>query len=198
MTNVAISGLPAATALTGSELVPIVQAGVTRRTTVSAIPGTFIDARSYAIDPTGSSDSSVGGNLAIIDAINQKKQLIWPSGLFKLNGPLIAFTGVQQSFQMYGQVGPPILLIRRRRHLRIQLALPATLQMRIQFSTRTIPMHRQLSPTLGASWCLRISRSLDRTWHQRRLQHSAPGRQLRKLRTSPQDARMVVMRLVAV
>lgn len=105
MTNVAISGLPAATALTGSELVPVVQAGVTSRTTVSAIPGTYIDARSYAIDPTGTTDSSVGGNLAIIDAINQKKPLIWPSGLFKLNGPLIAFVSVQNSFQMYGQGG---------------------------------------------------------------------------------------------
>lgn len=105
MTNVAISGLPAASALTGSELVPIVQSGVTSRTTISAIPGTYIDARSYAIDPTGATDSSVGGNLAIADAINQKKQLIWPSGLFKLNAPLLAFTNVQESFQMYGQGG---------------------------------------------------------------------------------------------
>jgi hypothetical protein len=109
MTNVAISGLPAATSLTGGEFVPIVQAGVTSRTTINAISefllGTYIDARNYAIDPTGATDSSVGGNLAIIDAINQKKKLIWPSGLFKLNGPLIAFTGAQQSFQMYGQGG---------------------------------------------------------------------------------------------
>src|ERR1700730_17206918 len=101
MTNVAISGLPAASALTGGELVPVVQGGATSRTTVSAFSnlllGTYIDARNYAIDPTGTADSSVGGNVAIIDAINQKKKLIWPSGLFKLNTPLIAFIGVYDS-----------------------------------------------------------------------------------------------------
>jgi hypothetical protein len=89
MTNVAISGLPAASTLTGSELVPIVQSGLTSRTTMSAIGklllGTYIDARNYAIDPTGATDSSVGGNLAIIDAINQKKALVWPSGLSNLS-----------------------------------------------------------------------------------------------------------------
>lgn len=86
MTNVAISGLPVAGTLTGSELVPIVQSGVTSQTTVNGISdlllGTYIDARNYAIDPTGTTDSSVGGNLAIIAAINQKKKLVWPSGLF--------------------------------------------------------------------------------------------------------------------
>lgn len=109
MTNVAISGLPAASALSGGELVPVVQGGVTSRTTVSAfgnlLLGTYIDARNYAIDPTGATDSSVGGNQAIADAISQKKQLVWPSGLFKLNAPLIAFTGGFDSFQMYGQGG---------------------------------------------------------------------------------------------
>jgi hypothetical protein len=109
VTNVAISGLPAASALTGSELLPIVQSGTTSRTTIGAVSnlilGDYIDARNYAIDPTGGVDSSVGGNLAIIDAINQKKKLVWPSGLFKLNAPLLAFTNIQQSFQMYGQGG---------------------------------------------------------------------------------------------
>ncbi len=97
MTNVAISGLPAAGSLTGTELVPIVQGGTTSQTTIDAIGGlllgTYIDARNYGIDPTGTSDSSVGGNLAIADAISQKKKLVWPTGLFKLDAPLIAFTG---------------------------------------------------------------------------------------------------------
>ncbi len=109
MTNVAISGLPAASALTGSELVPIVQGGVTSQTTVDAIGDllldTYIDARNYAIDATGTDDSSVGGNLAIIDAINRKKRLIWPSGLFKLDAPLLAFIAQFDSLQMYGQGG---------------------------------------------------------------------------------------------
>jgi hypothetical protein len=109
MTNVAISGLPAASALTGPELVPVVQGGVTSKTTVvdfaAFAAGGYIDARNYSIDPTGTNDSSVAGNQAISDAINQKKLLIWPTGPFKLNGPLLAFTAIQETFQMYGQGG---------------------------------------------------------------------------------------------
>jgi hypothetical protein len=67
--------------------------------------GTYIDARNYAIDPTGATDSAPGGNQALQDAITQKKKLIWPSGVFKLNSPLLAFDSDFSSVQMYGQGG---------------------------------------------------------------------------------------------
>ena len=38
MANVKISGLPAASTLTGAELVPVVQSGVTSQTTLAAMP----------------------------------------------------------------------------------------------------------------------------------------------------------------
>jgi hypothetical protein len=107
MTNVTISGLPAAGAITGAELVPIVQSGVTSRATVASLPGTYIDARNYAIFPNDvTHDSSAGGNQAIQDALAQKKPLVWPAGLFRLDAPLLCFSSTQgDAFSMYGQGG---------------------------------------------------------------------------------------------
>jgi hypothetical protein len=50
-----------------------------------------IYADDYAIDPTGVTDSAAGLNLAIQDAITQKKKLVLPTGIFLLNAPLLCF-----------------------------------------------------------------------------------------------------------
>jgi hypothetical protein len=62
-----------------------------------------IYAANYGIDPTGVADSAAAINLAIIDAINQKKKLVLPTGLFLLNSPLICYSGQYSSLQMEGQ-----------------------------------------------------------------------------------------------
>jgi hypothetical protein len=67
-----------------------------------------IYAANYGIDPTGVADSAAAINLAIIDAINGKKKLVLPTGLFLLNSPLLCFTSINQTFQMYGQGGSAI------------------------------------------------------------------------------------------
>lgn len=109
MTNVAISGLPAAAALTGAEFIPVVQSGTTSRSTALAVReyvlNDYIDASDYDIDPTGTADSSSGGNEAIQAAIAAKKRLVWPSGIFLLSEPLLCFPGVYNSynFKMEGQ-----------------------------------------------------------------------------------------------
>src|SRR6266404_2104803 len=54
-------------------------------------PDTTIQAQWYGVDPTGVAASDVALNLAIQDAIIQKKKLVLPSGIFLLNAPLICF-----------------------------------------------------------------------------------------------------------
>src|SRR6267154_12691 len=54
-------------------------------------PDTTIQAQWYGIDPTGAVACDVALNLAIQDAIIQKKKLIIPSGIFLLNAPLMCF-----------------------------------------------------------------------------------------------------------
>src|SRR5213079_218436 len=54
-------------------------------------PDTTIQAQWYGIDPTGVAASDVALNLAIQDAIAQKKKLIIPNGLFLLNASLLCF-----------------------------------------------------------------------------------------------------------
>ncbi len=53
-----------------------------------------IYADDYAIDPSGLTDSAPGINLAIQDAITQKKRLVLPAGIFLLNSPLLCFTSL--------------------------------------------------------------------------------------------------------
>jgi hypothetical protein len=73
-----------------------------------SISGVVIYAADYGIDPTGAMASDVAFNLAIQDAIHQKKKLIVPTGLFTLNAPLLLFgttpTATRyDSLQMEGQ-----------------------------------------------------------------------------------------------
>ncbi len=67
-----------------------------------------IYADDYAIDPTGVTDSAPALNLAIQDAIIQRKKLVLPTGIFLLNNPLLCFTpGVagQTRIEIEGQGG---------------------------------------------------------------------------------------------
>jgi hypothetical protein len=65
-----------------------------------------IYAGDYAIDPTGVTDSAPGLNLAIQDAITQKKKLVLPSGVFRLDAPLLCYQGSFSTFTMEGAGGP--------------------------------------------------------------------------------------------
>jgi hypothetical protein len=111
MANVKISGLPAASTLTGAELVPIVQSGVTTQTTASsfgatgvytpsgtgAVPTTIqtklretVSVKDFNADSTGLTDSSTAINLAV-DYLNGigGGTLFFPAGTYKLQAASI-------------------------------------------------------------------------------------------------------------
>ncbi len=68
-------------------------------------PDVTLNAQWYGIDPTGVTASDVALNLAIQDAIIQKKKLVLPSGIFLLNNPLFCFVsgGGQMHIDIEGQ-----------------------------------------------------------------------------------------------
>ena len=87
MTNVAISGLPAESALTGAELVPIVQSGTTSQSTTGAIAAfgkSPIYGSDYGASPSNA-DNSTAFNNAIAAAISEGRAFRFDFGTFYTN-----------------------------------------------------------------------------------------------------------------
>ncbi len=84
MTNIAISGLPPASSLTGAELVPIVQSGATSRSTAAAIASLAkspIYGSDYGANPSNS-DNSTAFNNAIAAAISEGRAFRFDYGIY--------------------------------------------------------------------------------------------------------------------
>ena len=129
--GVPISSLPAADALTGAELLPVVQSGTTKRSTTDAIPylpaGTgavpttvqnklremAVSVTDFGADPTGTTDSTS----AFTAANAASKSLYAPPGTYKLtnwqptDATVLRGAGRQSTFIKQGVAGSPAILI---------------------------------------------------------------------------------------
>jgi len=115
MANTKISNLPAAASLTGSDLMPVVQSGVTKKGTFDQIP--FLQAGTGAVARTAQAkmrdvvsvkdfgavgDGVADDTAAIQAAINTGFNLVFPAGTYLANN-LTQSTSFQR-FYAYGQV----------------------------------------------------------------------------------------------
>jgi len=86
MADIKISQLPAATLpLTGTELVPVVQAGVTRQTTAAAVGAGVVNVKAYGATGDGVTDDTAAINAAI-NAAAGTGTVHFPSGVFRHTG----------------------------------------------------------------------------------------------------------------
>ena len=81
MSNVRISELPAATLpLTGAELVPVVQSGVTKQTTAAAVGANAVNVKAYGAKGDGVTDDTA----AIQAALNASDTVVFSEGTYYL------------------------------------------------------------------------------------------------------------------
>ena len=103
MTTIKISQLTnSSIPLSGAELAPIVQGGVTKKTPVSAI-APVVSVKSYGAVGDGSADDTA----AIQAAITANKSVFFPAGTYKITSPIILS---QNNFEISGVKGKSIIM----------------------------------------------------------------------------------------
>ena len=97
MANVKISQLPAATTpLTGTEVVPLVQSGTTKKVAVSNLVAlTWVNIYNYGAVGDGTTDDTTAINNALAYAKTIKAVVIFPYGTFAVAGKIIVDDGVR-------------------------------------------------------------------------------------------------------
>lgn len=105
MANVRISELPAATLpLTGAELVPVVQSGVTKQTTVAGAGVGAISVKAYGAVGDGATNDTTAIQAAINAAIAASKALFLPAGTYLLSAQLSITSALTIYGEGYGSV----------------------------------------------------------------------------------------------
>jgi len=103
MSTIKISQLPATTGpLTGSELAPVVQGGVTKKAPVSAF-SQFVSVKAYGAVGDGVADDTA----AIQAAVNGAKSVFIPPGTYKITAPIVLS---QNNFEISGVKGKSVIL----------------------------------------------------------------------------------------
>ena len=109
MSTIKISQLPAATLpLSGTEITPIVQSGVTKKASVAALTA-FVNVKSYGAVGDGTTDDTA----AIQAAVNASDGVFFPSGTYKVTSPVTlkanntVFGEGASSVIFYAAVSPP-------------------------------------------------------------------------------------------
>ena len=105
MTTIKISQLPdASLPLTGTEVVPLDQAGVTKKVSIDDIgANVLVSVKSYGATGDGVTDDTA----AIQAAINANKSVFFPAGTYKISTPIILS---QNNFQIVGVKGKSIIM----------------------------------------------------------------------------------------
>lgn len=102
MSNIKISQLPAASQpLTGAELSPIVQGGITKKTPVSAF-GTSVNVKAFGATGDGTTDDTTAINNALAAAKTANAVVVFPPGTYAVAGKIVVENGVRG---LYGQGG---------------------------------------------------------------------------------------------
>lgn len=118
MANVRISELPAATLpLTGAELVPVVQSGVTKQTTVAGAGVGAISVKAYGAVGDGTTNDTTAIQAAINAAIASGKALFLPAGTYLLSAQLSITSALTIYGEGYGSVlkiNPSLTLANKR------------------------------------------------------------------------------------
>ena len=85
MTTIKISQLPAATTpLTGNEVIPLNQGGVTKRTTVAEISSAFVNVKTYGAVGDGVADDTQAIQNAIDAVSSAGRTIYFPAGTYKV------------------------------------------------------------------------------------------------------------------
>ena len=105
MTTIKISQLPdASLPLTGTEVVPLDQAGVTKKVSIDDIgANVLVSVKSYGATGDGVTDDTA----AIQAAISANKSVFFPAGTYKISAPIILS---QNNFQIVGVKGKSIIM----------------------------------------------------------------------------------------
>ena len=102
MANKKISQLPAATLpLTGSEQIPLVQSGITKKASVlSMLPA--VNVKAYGALGDGTTDDTTAINNALVAAKTANAVVVFPPGTYAVAGKIVVENGVRG---LYGQGG---------------------------------------------------------------------------------------------